>query len=72
MQNLFLVLSTLNINPVHDLLSEKMGVVYIKLAQILATQNFGNLFTEKDRQMLSSVCDNCNPIGYDEMSIFLS
>ena len=26
--------------------SEKMGVVYIKLAQMLATQNFGNLFTE--------------------------
>lgn len=45
--------------------SEKMGVVYIKLAQMLATQNFGNLFTENDRQMLSSICDNCNPIGYD-------
>ncbi len=47
--------------------SEKMGIVYIKLAQILATQNFGNLFTEKDRQMLSSICDNCNPISYDEI-----
>lgn len=47
--------------------SEKMGVVYIKLAQMLATQNFGNLFTEKDRKMLSSICDNCNPISYDEI-----
>lgn len=47
--------------------SEKMGVVYIKLAQMLATQNFGNLFTEKDRQMLSSICDNCNPISFDEI-----
>lgn len=27
--------------------SEKMGIVYIKLAQMLATQNFGNLFTEE-------------------------
>lgn len=51
--------------------SEKMGVVYIKLAQMLATQNFGNLFTEKDRQMLSSICDNCNPISYDEIEEIL-
>ncbi len=51
--------------------SEKMGVVYIKLAQMLATQNFGNLFTEKDRQMLSSICDNCNPISYDEIQRIL-
>ena len=51
--------------------SEKMGVVYIKLAQILATQNFGNLFTEKDRQILSSICDNCNPISYNEIKKIL-
>ncbi len=51
--------------------SEKMGVVYIKLAQMLATQNFGNLFTEKDRQILSSICDNCNPISYDEIEEIL-
>ena len=36
---------------------EKMGIVYIKLAQILATQNFGDLFTEEDRKILSSICD---------------
>jgi len=51
--------------------SEKMGVVYIKLAQMLATQNFGNLFTENDRQMLSSICDNCNPISYEEIEEIL-
>lgn len=51
--------------------SEKMGIVYIKLAQMLATQNFGNLFTEKDRKMLSSICDNCNPISYDEIEKIL-
>lgn len=51
--------------------SEKMGIVYIKLAQVLATQNFGHLFTEEDRQMLSSICDNCNPIGYEEIEEIL-
>lgn len=51
--------------------SEKMGVVYIKLAQMLATQNFDNLFTEKDRKMLSSICDNCNPISYAEIEEIL-
>ena len=52
--------------------SEKMGVVYIKLAQILATQNYGNLFTEEDRKMLSSICDDCNPISYDEIEKILN
>ncbi len=47
--------------------SENMGVVYIKLAQMLATQNFGNLFSEKDRKMLSDICDNCNKINFDEI-----
>lgn len=46
---------------------ENMGVVYIKLAQILATQNFGNLFTEDDRIVLSSICDNVNPISFNEI-----
>lgn len=44
--------------------AEKMGIVYIKLAQILATQNLGNVFTEKDRIVLSELCDNSNPIDY--------
>ena len=51
--------------------AEKMGIVYIKLAQILATQNFGNLFTEADRKMLSDICDNCNPICYTEIESLL-
>lgn len=51
--------------------SEKMGVVYIKLAQILATQNYGALFTEEDRKMLSSICDDCNPISYNEIEEIL-
>ena len=51
--------------------SEKMGIVYIKLSQMLATQNFGNLFTENDRQMLSSICDGCNPILYSEIEEIL-
>lgn len=38
---------------------------------MLATQNFGNYFTEEDRQMLSSICDNCNPISYDEIEEIL-
>lgn len=51
--------------------SEKMGVVYIKLAQMLATQNFGDLFTEDDRKMLSEICDNCNIIDYEEIEKIL-
>lgn len=51
--------------------SENMGIVYIKLAQMLATQNFGNIFTEEDRQILSSICDNCNPISYDKIEKIL-
>lgn len=50
---------------------ENMGVVYIKLAQILATQNYGNVFTEKDRQQLSSICDNCNPVPFEEIENIL-
>lgn len=50
---------------------EKMGIVYIKFAQILATQNYGNIFTENDRKILSSICDNCNPITYDKIESVL-
>lgn len=46
---------------------ENMGVVYIKFAQILATQNFGEIFTEEDRVELSSICDNCNVIEYSKI-----
>lgn len=46
---------------------EKMGVVYIKVAQMLAMQNVGNLFTEKDRVNLSKICDHCNPISFKKI-----
>jgi len=50
---------------------ESMGIVYIKLAQILATQNYKNMFTEEDRQKLSSICDECNPVSYEEIEEIL-
>ena len=43
---------------------ESMGIVYIKLAQILATQNIGELFTEEDRNILSGICDDVNPVDF--------
>ena len=47
---------------------EKMGIVYIKFAQMLATQNIGNIFKEEDRQLLSSICDNCKPIEFSQIT----
>ena len=41
-----------------------MGVVYIKLAQILSTHEFQNYFNEDDRQILSSICDNISPVEF--------
>lgn len=51
--------------------AEAMGIVYIKLAQILATQNYGQLFTESDRKILSSICDNCQPLESSEIKRIL-
>lgn len=45
----------------------KMGIAYIKFAQILAMQNFGDLFTEDDRKELSAICDNLNPIPFSKI-----
>ena len=45
-----------------------MGLAYIKLAQILAMQNIGNLFTERDRQDLLHICDDCNPVPFSMIS----
>lgn len=44
--------------------AESMGVVYIKVAQILAMQNYGAIFTETDRLKLSTICDHCNPVAF--------
>lgn len=51
--------------------AQKMGVVYIKLAQILAMQNIGSLFSEKDRQFLANLCDRCNPISFQQIQKIL-
>lgn len=47
--------------------AERMGVVYIKFAQILAMQNIGQLFTESDRAELAAICDHCNPVAFTEI-----
>lgn len=56
-----------NTGDVVNWFATHMGVVYIKLAQILATQNFENVFSEEDRIKLSSICDSCNPIPYKKI-----
>lgn len=48
--------------------AERMSVVYIKVAQILAMQNLGEVFTEADRERLASICDHCNPIEFKEIA----
>lgn len=48
-----------------------MGIVYIKLGQILAVQNINGIFTEVDRQKLLSICDSCNPIQFKEIQTIL-
>lgn len=47
--------------------AENMGVVYIKVAQILAMQNYGKIFTEDDRLKLTTICDHCNPITFKKI-----
>ena len=44
-----------------------MGVVYIKLAQMFSTQSFGNIFTEEDKHILSSIYSNCRYMKFDEV-----
>lgn len=47
--------------------AEKMGVVYIKVAQILAMQNVGEIFTEADRKQLAQICDHCKPLPFAQI-----
>ncbi len=47
--------------------STSMGLVYIKFAQILATQKFGRIFTEADRKLLSGVCDDLPPVSFRQI-----
>ncbi len=51
--------------------AQKMGTVYIKVAQILAMQNLGNVFTETDRERLIDICDHCNPIPFSKVQEIL-
>lgn len=51
--------------------ANRMGVVYIKIAQILAMQNVGDLFTEADREQLANVCDHCNPLPFSKIEQIL-
>lgn len=51
--------------------AEKMGVVYVKLAQILAMQNYGEIFTEEDRERLAVICNDCNPLPFAEIEEIL-
>lgn len=51
--------------------AERMGVVYIKFAQILAMQNVGQIFTEADRTELATICDHCNPIPFSNIKLQL-
>lgn len=51
--------------------AQKMGVVYIKLAQILAMQNVGEIFNEQDRQQLAKICDRCDPIPFAKVQKIL-
>lgn len=44
--------------------AERMGIVYIKFAQILAMQNIGKIFTESDRTALATICDHCSPVSF--------
>lgn len=44
-----------------------MGMAYIKLCQMLALQNIGNLFSEQDRLDVLSICYDVNPIPYHEI-----
>ncbi|MCH5167261.1 MAG: AarF/ABC1/UbiB kinase family protein [Erysipelotrichales bacterium] len=50
---------------------EHMGIAYVKAAQMLTSQNIGDLFTEKDRLILSSICDNYKRLPFSEIKTIL-
>lgn len=49
----------------------KMGITYIKFAQILAMQNIDGLFTQNDRDDLLNIVDDCNRISFDSIDSIL-
>lgn len=50
---------------------ENMGIVYIKLAQMLSAYSFGSVFSEKDRMTLSSVCSGCKYMPFTDVKKIL-
>lgn len=42
----------------------RSGITYIKLGQILAMQNYDNLFDDKDKKDLLTITDDCKHISY--------
>lgn len=48
------------------------GITYIKFGQMLAMQNYGDLFTERDRQDLLAVTDDCKHVPYTHIHEILS
>ncbi len=53
------------------LFCEEMGIAYVKLAQILATQNYRGILSEENQKILRSVCDDVAPIPYEEIEAIL-
>lgn len=47
--------------------ASRMGLAYIKFAQMLAMQNINGLFSERDREDIMAICYNCNPISFKEV-----
>lgn len=50
---------------------ENMGVAYVKLAQILATQNYQGILKEDDREILLNICDDVAPVPFEEIESIL-
>lgn len=50
---------------------DNMGVAYIKLAQILATQNYKGILKDKDRKALLEICDNVKTVPFKEIEAIL-
>lgn len=55
-----------------NIFCRKMGIAYIKFAQIMAMQNIDNVFTEQDRLDIMSICDSCDPIPWKSIEETLS
>ena len=50
---------------------EHMGIAYVKAAQMLTSQNVGELFTEEDRLILSDICNKYKKVPFSEIKTIL-